>query len=1067
VLRLLARRAAVQLPLLAAVLAVVVIGASLLGVCTLLLTGSQERALDTGVRRAEPDAVDATAYVGGETGTIAPGVVADTRAELTRAYAPLPATSSVQATSAVRSLAGHSPGAPRVGYLSGFDDLPSWSRLTAGRWPAAGARPGKIEAVVLEPTARRLGLTLGSKVTLGSEVGNLGRPGVSVVIVGVFAPRPGTTPDWDLLGATGYDPAYADATHALRDRAYGPFVVDLKDLYATGSTLDRLQVRVHPDLSAATSTQLSAVSTSLGGADARLSATLGDRVPIERVASDLPDTVFQAKVQLAVTRSTVLIVVLLGAVLTAVALGLAGRLVTALRATQTALLSALGASRGQLLAAAAVEAAALAALAVALAIPLSGLAHSALTHLPAPDAAGLAAAPGASPGQVSAVVVGALLLTGVLVVPALRPDPALAGPTRGGGGLLIRSGADLALLALAVAGWWQLRSQPGTTPGPDTVRVVAPVLCLLAGAAVTVRLLPAPLWIGERLALRSRGLVLSLAAFEAARRPRAVAAALLLSLAAAAGSFGLAFGATWQASQRDQADTRVGTDLSLALSGAATTGQAEAVRAATGGTVSPATVRNATVGSWVGDSANPTRLVAVDTARAGTLLRGRLPDGRTWAGVGRALSPGDPVAGLSLGTGPITLTGSSSRGAQLQVTPRLEVQDAGGLRTPCDAAPVTLDGDPHPLQLCDELSGGTRTGMSLVALALQISADPAAESKDGTAQVAVTLGLPGPGKGGSAAPVWQAAPAGDDDSQQMLKTATVQVHPDAAGGGTQLSSTATVDLSGLGYQPADLVATGFDPPQAVPVAVSDQLLHGLSAKIGDRLDVTVDSTPVAAVIAQVVPTIPAAPGAPALLADLDQLSRILIGTGDLDPPVDAWWVGRPARPDAAARATALGLGQVRTRAEVSSQLTSGPLRVGLPLALTLLVPAAVLLALAGQFLQISSELESRALEMARLRGLGLSRRSVRRSLLVQHGAVLTLLIGAGAVNGALASWVLGPLLNRSDLGATPVPVTQVHWPWTAEFGLLAGLLLGSIGAVALVITLQLRRSSAAELRVAR
>ena len=79
----------------------------------------------------------------------------------------------------------------------------------------------------------------------------------------------------------------------------------------------------------------------------------------------------------------------------------------------------------------------------------------------------------------------------------------------------------------------------------------------------------------------------------------------------------------------------------------------------------------------------------------------------------------------------------------------------------------------------------------------------------------------------------------------------------------------------------------------------------------------------------------------------ESLSRALIVTGDLAPAVNAWWVGTPTEPAAASRAAALGLGEVVTRANVSEQLTRGPLRVGLPAALAVLIPAAGLLVLAG------------------------------------------------------------------------------------------------------------------------
>ena len=124
-LRLLGRRAATQLPLLTAVLAVVVVGATLLGVCALLLTVTQERALDSGIARAAPVDVDVTAYVGGVRSENARSVAEDTRAVVTRTLAPFEATSATRASSAMRLLGAKNEQPQRLAYLSGVDGLAS------------------------------------------------------------------------------------------------------------------------------------------------------------------------------------------------------------------------------------------------------------------------------------------------------------------------------------------------------------------------------------------------------------------------------------------------------------------------------------------------------------------------------------------------------------------------------------------------------------------------------------------------------------------------------------------------------------------------------------------------------------------------------------------------------------------------------------------------------------------------------------------------------------------------------------------------------------------------------
>ncbi|MGA4991489.1 FtsX-like permease family protein [Nonomuraea bangladeshensis] len=1054
-LRLVARRARVQWPLLAALLAVAVVGPTLLGTCALLLTRTAERALETAASRATPEQIDVTAYAVTIRGEHARSVADDTRAVLTSALAPFATTTAARASSAMRSLPG--AGVPAVAYLSGVEDLPARTQLAAGRLPRAGAAP--TEAVVLESTARQLGLTAGSRVRLGRELADDPDQEAEVRVVGVVRPLPGAGWERDPLAAAGYDPAYRDGRSAQPVHAYGPFLVDLADLLGGGSTLDRLEIGARPDLSAPAVRDLDAVTQAVLGADRRLGRTLGDRVRIQRVASRLPATLLSAHEQQRVTTAAVLAVAAIGLVLTATALALAGRLSAGVRGEETALLSALGFGRGQLAGAALVEAGALAVLAAAAAIPASSALHAGLTRLPPMAGAGLATPFSVNAVQVLSVAGGALALAAVLVVPALRTPSA---GVRGRRELLARSGADLLLVAFAAVGWWQLRDQPaGSGSAVDAVRVLAPALLLIAGSAVALRLVWPALRLVERLAGRARGLMVALAAFEAARRPQAVAAGLLIGLGCAAATYGVGFDATWQRSQQDQADLSVGTDLALTLTAPPAAGQGSVVGAAGGGEVSPATDRGIAVGQWLGGAGDPPRLIAMDTTRAEALLRGRLDDGRTWSDVGALLAPQARAAGVQVPAGAaLSLTGKATGPTPLTVTPRLLLQDATGLRTPCTGAPVPLDGTAHPLPDC-----ATAEGLQLVAVSLPFAiatgnvgtgySDALAEAPEGDSRVAVTLTVAGTASGASP---WTATSAGPAPGQ--LGSPAVALTSTSTG--TELRMTTTVALKGPPEAARNLIATAFPAPGPVPVAVSARFADEVGARRGSRLDLTVGLTPVQVGVAEVLPAVPSAPGAAAILADFDALSRALAVSGDFDVPVDAWWVGRPAGGDAAG----LRLGGVTTRASETARLTGGPLRAGLPAVLRLLVPAAVLLMIAGIVLHVTFDLRARAVEIARLRGLGMTRREIRAVLLGQHVGILVPLLAVGAVVGALATRVVAPLLVRSDTGAAPVPEVLPVWPWAAEAVLLTGLLAGCALAVSAVVVVQARLADAAHLRVA-
>ncbi|MEV6349764.1 FtsX-like permease family protein [Actinoplanes sp. NPDC051851] len=1007
-LRLVLRRGRAQWPLLASLLAVVTVGTTLLGVCALLMSRTAGQAVSVAAARAPVTDLDATAYSSDIAAEDAPAVVADTRTLLTSAMQPFRSTLSARAASDMSDISGRSG----KGYLAAVDGLPSRATLVDGAWPQ-----GAGETLLLEPTATRLRLSPGDHVRVGDA---------DLTVTGIATADAGTGWDRDLLEGAGYDPDYSDIDSLRHFPAYGPFLISLDDLLARHVGLTRLEITAQPDLTVSTQRDLDTVTDGVLAADRRYSGVLGDRAHFTRVASTLPHVLLTAKSQQRVTDGAVLAVAVIGIVLTGTALALAGRLTAGVRAAETDLLTALGTSRLQLLRTAAIEAVALALLAAALALPLSSLLHAALSHVAPLADAGLSNTPAVTKLQVLSVVLGALALTVVLLTPFSAQSRA-------------RVGIDLLLAVFAAAGWWQLRAVTGSA---DLLQVLAPALLLTAGATLSLRLIPPGLALADRLAQRSRALPVPLAMFEAARRPRATAAGLLLCLACAAATFGAAFDATWARSQRDQAALTVGTDIAVTTSALDRSGPSgSAVSEATGGVVSPVVNRGIPVGQWLGGSGAAPRLVAVDMTRASSLLRGRLDGGRTWSSVATGLIPARPATGIEIpADATITLTAATtvSIPAPIIVTPHLLLQDAAGRRTPCVAPPMALDGRSRPLTGCG--------GGSLIAISLPFTFDGYAET---SAPFTVTMTVTGSADWS----VTSAEPVPGQLTDPALTTA-----------GGKLVMTGQIRLGGPPEAARTLVATTFADPGVLPVAVSTALADGLGVAPGSQLTIAVGTTTLPVRIAAVVPGVPSAPGAAALLADVDMLSRALAVRGDFATPVDGWWIGEPTRPDAAGRLAALHLGTVTTRAAETSRLAAGPLRAGLPAALHLLIPAAVLLLLAGVVLHVTYDLRTRRTETSRLRGMGLTRREIRTTLLAQHAVALLPLLAMGAAVGALATRLLTPLLVRSDTGAVPVPGVVPLWPWPTESTLLAFLLVAVAGLLATVVLLQTARSTAAPLR---
>ena len=1040
-LRLVARRARAHWPLLASLLTILVVGATLLGTSTLLVTRTSERAVEVSAARADPDDVTVTAYVGAVAAANARSVAADSRDVLLAAVAPFAATTTTRASGALRRLPsadGESDGVEGGGYLSSVEDLPARSALITGRWPRAAT----TEAAVLQSTARLLGLKVGDRVRLGPELGRSPNGPVAVTVVAIIRPLPDTGWDRDPLGGTGFDPDPLESTSARQIHAYGPFLVDLGTLLSGRNALSRIEVTARPDLSAPTERGLDELTASLLGANRKLEGTLGERVEIQRVSSPLPQLLLDARDQQQLTSGAVLALALIGLVLTAIALTLAGRLTTGVRTTEFDLLAALGTSRGQFTAVAVTEAGAIAALAVALSVPLSSLLFAGLTRLPPLAGAGLGAPVTVTWTQVLVVAAGAVALTALHVGLSTRPaaDP---GDRRRHRELLARSGLDLLLVALAAVGWWQLRAQPAAAGSrADAVRILAPALILTAGSALLLRALPPLLRGAERLAGRSRGFTLSLAAAGAARRPQALAAGLLICLGCAAATFGTAFGSTWHTSQREQADLAVGTDLALSLTTAPVTGQSARVAAATGGVISPVARQNIVVGQWLGGPESAPQLVAIDTRQAGSLLRGRAGQEDGWAGVTRTLVPTSPVTGVALprGSSP-TVTGTATGDRPIAVTPHLMLQDDTGLRTTCDGDPVPLDGRAHAVRSCVPV-----TGLRLVGITLSVLGESGIQH---VSAIDATVTLPEPPA--SAWTVRSAAP-----ESQQLSDAKVEAD------GARLRLSAVVSFADTTPSTRVLVATAFDDPGPVPVVVSERFAAEVGARRGSEITFAVDQTPVHATIAAIVAEVPSAPGAAALLTDVDLLSRALAVRGNVDSPVTAWWVGRPAHTDVGD----LRLGTVTTRAAEAERLTGSPLRASFPAVLRVLVVAAAVLLLGGVLLQVTCDMQLRSVEVARLRGLGVSRRGIRAALLGEQAAVVLPLLVAGAGVGAFTTWLVAPLLIRSDTGAAAVPAAVAHWPWAGEILLLAGLAGACALAAGVAVLIQVGRADAAHLRVA-
>lgn len=1073
--RLLMRRARAQSALLAVVAGVALLATSLLGTFTLLLTASQDRMVGVALdrTRAEDRELDVVVRPRAGDRTLLDGadqLVTDT-------LGTVPATRETWLASAMYTVRGTADAVQPYVYLGSEPEIARSSVLLSGAFPTAAVdESGRVLVAVPQVAAEAYGWQVGTVV----DVAVGGRSDrATLVVTGTFR-LTGPASSWhrDPLAGAEEDAAYPVLGSAgfLTTRAWGPLVTAGPDVLTDGTVqLGTAHLVAHPDLGQAGGDEVAALRSRLDDAERRLAALTVDGGDA-RIESYLADTIDAAAASLRVTQVTVVVVALLLVVLAITVLLGAARLLAERRAPEQRLLSSRGASAGQLTGVAGLEALGVAVVTAALAPWLAGGLYHVLTASGPVRDGGLHVDPG-RPAELWLVCsVCALVLAGVLLAPAVRLRTATGAGRADRTGALARSGADIALVVLAVVAFRQLSTYQnpiGSAGSADPVLVLAPALVLLAGAVLTLRLLPVLTRAGERLASRSRGLASPLAAWELGRRPgRASASVLLLTLAIGVGTFSLSFLSTWRSSQQDQADLATGTDVRVVpadeLAAAASAAGLPGVEH-----VAPVTLRDASVGiaSSSGDTTLTTTVLAVDTTQAGALLRGRVAGG--WESRTRHLRPTTPVEGVPLPGVPRYLVVDLRTTLSAPVVGSVRVwavlQDPTGERSTVALRTLELEDSWTDVVVpVSAVAGTSLVGVVARGTPSTTDAPPAADVAM-TLEVAhlrVATGPPLPADG-QVPPVAELAGVSavslTDGRWDTAHRTTVDADV------LHLESTV---LSGIDYgAPVALAGTTFADPGAdglrIPALVTPDLLDALSTDVGRSLRLTVTGAPVDLQIVGTVPYLPGHPAGSGVLVDSDLLGRAAMVAAGEPPPTDEWWLSVQDARAAAVASTieTTGGGVAHTRVAARTDATDGPLRVGVQAALWVVVAAAVVLAVAGIAMSATVSVRARRLELARLQALGVARTSLVRSLLLEHVVVATLGLAAGVAIGAFLARAVAPLVTVSSTGGTPVPGVVVHAGWSAQLVLLGMLLASTVAVVAVVTNVLLKRASGELLRL--
>ena len=1079
---LLLHRARSQQSLLLVVLAVTVVGATLLGTFALLLAASEGRLLAVALERTAPGSREIDVTISSGSAADVAGSLPPADAFLDDLLGGLPADRDAWLASSLYTIEGTADARAPYTYFAANAQYAESSTLVTGAFPTSGVdSDGRVPVAVPQVAAEAYGWTVGSVVRLQQAST---REPARAVVTGTYR-LTGAPQTWsrDVLDGREHDEAYPVlGAGFLTTRAWGPLVVGDAAVLTDGTvSLGVAHLVARPSLADAQAGAIDDLRGRLDESQATLAAAIPTTGVSALVSSPLGSTVDAAAGDLQVTRVTLVVVALLLATLAVTVLMLAARMLSDRRLAEQELMASRGASRRQVVRLALLEAIGLAVVTAAVSPFLAELTYRAIVQIPALERGGLAVDPGRPLLLWAACGVSALVLVGVLVVPLLR-----RGEKRGGrserGGSAARSGADIALVLVAGIALWQLSSYQGAPDGAgaglsslDPVLVLAPALVLLAGAVLALRCMPLVAHLGERAASRSRAWVSPLAVWELARRPaRASSAVLLVALTVGVAAFSTSFLQTWRASQQDQADLAVGTDLRAtpALGTPLDAGAQLSVVPGAGG-AAPATVRDTTIGVATGPRNSsggvPAHLLAVDTTRADELLRGRVEPG--WGELTTGMGPSAAAAGVALPGSPRFLvvdlqTYSSAPETAATVVSWLVVQDRAGARTSLALPSLALGVERTDVVLPLGAGSDGLQLVGLVARAVPASGSalpsPAPVTLDLTHLRVTSASAAAPGTDGADAEAvsftgatWESQAVGAEVS---ARTDRLRVSGD-------LPTVTSVETT------TELTATTFPDPSSgsaeIAAVVTPDVLETLDAGVGDRIQVDVAGASVPAVVRGTVPYLPGAPHGRGVLVDADLLGRAVLVAGSPGALADEWWM---AASDEAAPGLATelersaGMSTV-VRATERADATDGPLHVGVQAALWMLVTAALALSVSGLGMSAAVTVRNRRLEFARLQALGAPRGGLVRSVLAEHAVLGVVGVVVGMALGALLAQVVAPLITTSASGAAPVPGVVVHWDWAAQLTLLSVL----VGLVAVVVALTtgtlLKRASGQLLRL--
>lgn len=976
-----------------------------------------------------------------------------------------------------------------------YQSLDEFATIVEGDWPETTDAPYQV--AISEDTAEHRGLSPGDELTLIYR--HEDDYEVSILVAGIYQIDEPSDPYWyeSELATTGFDEGQSFDT-------YGPMVVTPEVFFeAATPRTSSINWRFFPEFDDMTTSTAPTVRRETNRLRNRVSNEeyFGGRL---NVSTNLDSLIARIERSLLVTQASVTIVIVQLAILAGYALVLTSRLIVDHRQVESAVLRARGASSKQLFQLSLLEAVCLA-LPIVLAAPICSMLALHLFNLYGPlDDINLIIEPrissGAYLGSVLTGLVGVLLIS----LPVLRESESTPGGQafrhrQESQSLWQRAGIDLAVLVVAAIGFLQLRQYSSTitetvegTLGIDPLLVAAPAIGLIAGAILALRIVPLMAKLAERIAARQKAALIALGAWQIARRPLVYSRAmLLLLLAIGIGIFTTAYTQTWQQSQVDQANHRIGADIRvrpdtrmsrtiepMTLTGAHSL--LDGVEASM-----PVNERL----EQFGDIRDLGSLVMIDTEHAeetvllrddlrppdyGDLLQ-EMRDSRPE--LEAAMLPGEPARiALEASIEPDIQAGDEDvdpddRDVEILLT----LIDGEGYKHRISM------GDVHPddgevemsVDLTDNLGDGTitRPVYPLGIAAIEFTTmGPMLGANRGTVQVE-NWRVSGERDGND----WVEVPPenlAEMEWQSSTHAFSSSTHVEMAVERFDETLAMSYEASAspqVGIRLATIRLSSPVPEHdgGVPVMISRPLQQLGDYNVGDTVLVPIGGF---AFDGRVIGVLDAFPGTdahsvPAVVADLptvvalnEQPARspfgpnerwLAIDGGDVDALVDEL------------RSRPYTSREVRASDQRSAELQQDPVALGTLGALALGFVSATAVAGAGIMASTAGSVRQRMGEFLLMRAIGLSPRQLTGWLFLENSLLIVLGVIGGTLLGLLLGWLVLPLISLTQTAAQVFPGVQVIVPW-GTIGLLQAAGLGLLVLLTIALGIVVRRSGLGE-----